>query len=150
MIVYNGIEKKRKLLQLLYTGGKLPLGIRLWNQNKINWTMENVIIPQCHTCNTGEQQIYNILLKNKFDFQVQHPIVIADEDKTIRRIFVADFLVDHKVIVEVDGCYHNNEFDKERDELTTSRGFRTLRIPRNDNCYDEDKIVEQINNLLKV
>lgn len=149
MMNVNGPTRKRKLMQMFYTGGNLPLGIRLWNQKKIDWTMDNVIIPQCNACNIGEQQIYNVLMKNKFDFQTQYPIVIADEDKTIRRIFVADFLIDHKVIVEVDGWYHDSEFDAERDRLTSERGFKTLRIPRDDNNYNEEQIVSKINDLLK-
>ena len=141
---------KRHLIRMYYCGDKLPLGIRLWNQKKIDWTMENVIIPQCYAYNEGEEQIKRILKKHNYNFKTQHPIVIADEDKTIRRIFLVDFLIDNKVIVEVDGCYHDKQFDEERDKLTSSLGLKTLRIPRTDNCYNEDQIVEQINALLEV
>lgn len=111
--------------------------------------MENIIIPQCTANNEGERQIRKILEKNGYHFSYQHPIVIADPNKTIRRIFLADFLIEKKVILEVDGCYHNKEFDATRNRLTNNLGFKTLRIPRTDNCYNEEQIIQQINDLLK-
>ena len=98
----------------------------------------------------GKSKLKEFLRNIIIIFKTQHPIVIADEDKTIRRIFLVDFLIDNKVIVEVDGCYHDKQFDEERDKLTSSLGLKTLRIPRTDNCYNEDQIVEQINALLEV
>ena len=148
-MINNSPKRKKLLIQMFYTGGNIPLGIQLWNQKKIDWTMENVIVPQCRTYNEGENQIRKILKKHGFDFNTQYPIVIADEDKTIRRIFLVDFLIGHKVIVEVDGCYHDGEFDTERDRLTSNMGFKTLRIPRDDFNYNEDEIVSKINDLLK-
>lgn len=140
---------KRQIIRMYYCGSKLPVGIRLWNQKKIDWTMENVIIPQCTSNNEGEKQIRKILDKHHYLYAYQHPIVIADQDKTIRRIFLADFLIERKVILEVDGCYHNKEFDDVRDQLTNNLGFKTLRITRTDNCYNEEQIIQQINDLLK-
>lgn len=135
---------------MAYCGSKLPLGVRLWNTKKIQWAMDNVITPQCYNGNIGEHQVRDIIEKNGYKYEYQYPVVIADENKVIKRIFLADFLVERKVIVEVDGCYHDHEFDKVRDELTSKLGFKTLRIPRNDNHYDEQQIIKQIDNLLEV
>lgn len=100
--------------------------------------MENIIIPQCTSNNEVERQIRKILEKNGYHFSYQHPIVIADPDKTIRRIFLADLLIEKKVILEVCSCYHNKEFDTTRDLLTNNLGFKTLKILRTDNYYNEE------------
>lgn len=145
----NSPFHKQQLIRMHYCGEHLPIGIRLWNQKKIQWAMDNFITAQCSTYNEGEEQIACILKKNDLYFRTQHPIVIADPDKTIRHIYLADFIVEKKLIVEVDGCYHNKKKDEERDALTSKLGYKTLRIPRTDNCYNEDKIIKQIKDLLK-
>ena len=40
---------KRHLIRMYYCGDKLPLGIRLWNRNKIDWIMEKCYNSTMHS-----------------------------------------------------------------------------------------------------
>lgn len=62
--------------------------------------------------------------------------------KTNRRFYIADFYLPkpYKLIVEIDGGYHQNqqEYDEERDRYFVQvRKIGVLRIP-NELVYDED------------
>ena len=64
--------------------------------------------------------------------------------------YIVDFLcTDNKLIIELDGSQHfeNSNYDKERDEYLTSKGYKVVRIT-NDNIINLDGVLEYIRKLI--
>ena len=54
-----------------------------------------------------------------------------DRQKVINNRYIADFCCEeHKLIIEVDGCSHDNkyEYDEERDDYLNELGFNVIRV----------------------
>lgn len=83
---------------------------------------------------------------NNYKFRRQHPI----------HYFIADFYChEFKLIIELDGEYHNTkeqkEYDKQRDELLNFQEIEILRITNEDVLNNiiavKDQILIKINNI---
>ncbi|MBC5833606.1 DUF559 domain-containing protein [Flavobacterium sp. F372] len=104
----------------------------LKNQNKQNSTQAEGILWE--------------YLRNKnlkYEFRRQH---IID-------IFIADFVcLEKKLIIEVDGGYHNTLEQKEADELRTQIlneiGFKVIRFTNEQVIGDIDNVINRINTIL--
>ncbi|WP_262151974.1 endonuclease domain-containing protein [Chryseobacterium foetidum] len=75
-----------------------------------------------------------------FKFRRQHPI----------NLFIADFYCHQlKLIIEIDGQYHNFQEqikkDRERTEILESNGLQVIRFSNNEIMEDLDKIISEIN-----
>ena len=75
---------KRQIIRMYYCGSKLPVGIRLWNQKKIDWTMEHVIIPQCTASNEGEISNVNNTYEFKYVSKDEIIWIIKDKEYTMK------------------------------------------------------------------
>lgn len=75
----------------------------------------------------GESYVQFVLENRKIPFKAQVPIETVDD-----KYFIADFLLGNKLILEVDGKYHNTEEQKQKDERRTQilnkAGYDVLRI----------------------
>jgi len=74
-----------------------------------------------------------------------------------RQVPIGDYIVDFldpktKLIIEVDGEYHNSEEQRENDIIRTNylnkHGYYVLRFTNNDVLGDIDYVLERINTLL--
>lgn len=65
---------------------------------------------------------------------------------------IADFYLPkpYKIVIEVDGLYHNNQpdYDKFKDEYYKSRGFTVLRFPNYDVLHNRQYVREKIQNTM--
>ena len=80
---------------------------------------------------------------NGFLFRQQHPIYI----------FIADFYCNKvKLVIEVDGDVHFNDESKEHDDGRTSVmenfGIKVIRFTNEQVLYNQDIIIEQINEII--
>jgi len=67
----------------------------------------------------------------------------------LEEIFIADFFFpERRLIVELDGKFHNLEKDKKRDLFFKSRGYKTLRIKSKYVFVDFNWVIEAINGAL--
>jgi very-short-patch-repair endonuclease len=94
----------------------------------------------------SERVLWNILRKYRikgFLFRQQHPIYI----------FIADFYC-HKIklVVEVDGDVHFNDESQEHDDGRTGEmekfGIKVIRFTNEQVLYNQDNILEQINEFI--
>lgn len=93
-----------------------------------------------------EQILWNILKEYKlkgFKFRRQHPIAN----------YIADFYCHKaKLIIEVDGEYHNNEeqilIDKERTAYFNEIGLQEIRFLNQQILFDIENVLIQINNII--
>jgi very-short-patch-repair endonuclease len=59
--------------------------------------------------------------------------------------YVLDFVcLEHRLIVEVDGCQHGGESDARRDDWLESAGFRNLRVWNNDVLHRMNDVLAAI------
>ena len=88
----------------------------------------------------AERILWNSLRKNvSYKFRRQHPI--GD--------FIADFAcVTAKIVIEVDGGYHNEPQQQQNDlwrtEFLESNGFRVMRFSNDDVIYDLSAVINHI------
>ena len=83
------------------------------------------------SANKYEQLIGEYLISKNIIFIHQSPFMFDD------KIYFSDFFIPRmKLIIEVDGDYHNSisqlESDEERDDLFSSIGIKTIRINNNE------------------
>ena len=83
------------------------------------------------SANKYERLIGEYLINKKIIFVHQAPFMFDD------KIYFSDFFIPRmRLIVEVDGDYHNSisqsESDEERDDLFSSLGIKTIRINNNE------------------
>ena len=105
----------------------------LKTQNRKNSTPAETILWEC--------------LRNKnlkYKFRRQH---IID-------VFIADFVcIEKKLVIEVDGGYHNTPEQKEADELRTQIlneiGFKVIRFTNEEVIANTDKVLEKISEILE-
>ncbi|WP_333878838.1 DUF559 domain-containing protein [Flavobacterium sp.] len=105
----------------------------LKNQNKKSNTQAEITLWEC--------------LRNKnlgYKFRKQH---IID-------LFIVDFVcIEKKLIVEVDGGYHNTIEQKEADEMRTQilneLGFKVIRFSNEEVIGNTDKVIEKISAILE-
>lgn len=87
---------------------------------------------------TAEKKFRSYLDRNNIKYLFQKIIYIRDKYGNIIKFFIADFyLPSYKLIVEIDGEYHNSKEQKELDinrELTIKRNYPNIRILRIENC----------------
>jgi 5-methyltetrahydrofolate--homocysteine methyltransferase len=93
----------------------------------------------------AESRLWSALRKsNLYHWQRQFSI----ENK-----YITDSICRSKrLIIECDGKYHNDEtsieYDKQRDEFLTSRGYKVLRFTNQEIMKDTKQVVNEINNEL--
>ncbi len=78
-----------------------------------------------------------------FRFRRQHPI--GD--------YIADFIcIPAKIVIEVDGGYHNEpeqqKADEDRSEFLISKGYRVIRFKNEEISNDLQKVMTRIKNIL--
>ncbi len=94
----------------------------------------------------AEEKLWNELRNRKVDgfkFRRQQPV----ED------FIPDFVcIERKLIVEVDGGYHQEkeqaEYDRQRDALLTSKGYRVIRFTNEQVLKDTADVLKSISTAL--
>lgn len=87
----------------------------------------NVIVTNLYRQSTGyECELEYLFMEKGIKYVCQKPIFFGE------KLYVVDFLVGDKLIVEVDGKVHDNEKQKEYDELRTQRleslGYKVVRL----------------------
>ena len=90
----------------------------------------------------AESKLWNELKDNKLEgikFRRQHPI----------HKFIVDFYCHkEKLIIEVDGKYHEREdqkqYDEERSDLLIFQGMKVLRFSNEEVIHNMDKVLERI------
>ena len=73
----------------------------------------------------SEIHFAKLLFQNGFNFKVEVPIFISNE-----RYYIADFLLNNKFIIEIDGISHENkeQYDKQRNDILKTFGISTARF----------------------
>ena len=93
---------------------------------------------------TPSEAAYKALLEKhgiKFLFQ---PLVMG---------FIPDFqIIDKRIIVEIDGSYHDkteqSEYDAGRDEIFRRAGWRVLRVKNDDASISTDACIDSLRSLI--
>ena len=74
-----------------------------------------------------EKTLYRHLKDLHYKFQFQIPIICNK-----KHLYIADFIIEDKLVIEVDGKFHNTPDNKKKDNLRTKRllkeGFLTIRF----------------------
>jgi very-short-patch-repair endonuclease len=74
--------------------------------------------------------------------------------KDLNTFFIVDFYLPrpHKLVIEVDGKYHEDrrDYDTRRDEYLKSRGFRVLRIKNEEILNTIDNVKEILYNNINI
>src|SRR5690606_25371096 len=97
--------------------------------------------------NTQAKQIlWECLRGKKLDLKFRRQHIIDD--------FIVDFVcIEKNLIIEVDGGYHNEQKQKEADEMRTlilqELGFKIIRFTNEQIIGDTDCVLNQIDSLLK-
>lgn len=95
----------------------------------------------------AEKSAYNILIGQGYKVIRQQPI------DTGRRIYFADlYLPEYRIIVELDGGYHNTKNQKRLDNNRSAglwrMGYHVLRLANRD-AYSKDKVLQKIKTKIK-
>lgn len=136
----NGIENKGILNTLLVSKnsnmfyGALPILFELAKKLRDNQTEAEVFL----------WNHLSIIQIKGLRFKRQHPILY----------FVADFYCHKaKLVIEVDGGYHNEpeqyEYDKNRDSELNELGLKVLRFTNEDVLFNIDKVLTTIEHEIK-
>ena len=81
------------------------------------------------------------------------------EIKFLRQHIIGDYIVDFVsreggIVIEVDGAYHAERQQEEKDEVRTrfleSQGFHVLRFTNEEVLYEIDEVLETINKNIKL
>ena len=91
-----------------------------------------------------EERMINFLNKNHIVYECQKIFYIYADDGWIIRYYIADFFIPHKkIIIEVDGKFHNDHKQKDRDRTRAIQenypGVEVLRYTWKD-LSDKDKM----------
>lgn len=89
-----------------------------------------------------ERKFYDYLVQHRVNFEFQKILYCT-------KSYIVDFfLIDYKVVVEIDGEYHYNEDQKEKDwqrslDIYKTYGYKVLRISNKQIEYDhfEEKLI---------
>ncbi len=124
--------------------------IRSYKEN-LTWAAKPEIFSNAKelrkTMTPAEEVLWEQLRNNKLfgaKFRRQHPL----------DIFIADFYChSKKLIIEIDGGYHDipeqKQYDEGRTFLLEEKGFRILRFKNEDIFNDLDNVLFEISRLLK-
>ncbi|MDR0830586.1 MAG: class I tRNA ligase family protein, partial [Prevotellaceae bacterium] len=93
----------------------------------------------------AENALWEMLRRKSLDVRFRRQHIIGD--------FIADFVcLPKKLIIEVDGEYHNEpenvEFDRKRTEILNNLGFNVIRFTNEEVICNTDKVLETIKNAL--
>jgi very-short-patch-repair endonuclease len=85
------------------------------------------------------------MIENNIRFQTQFPILV----KKYKKYYIVDFLIENKLIVEVDGVKHRTSLnrikkDKIRDKALRAKGYNILRIPDYEILNNIDEVIKKI------
>ena len=107
----------------------------------------------------AENKFKKYLSDQNVNYEFQKIIYLKDNEGNVTDFYIADFYVtDYNLIIELDGDYHDNddqiEKDIERDETLKNTGYNILRINNlavynNKALYDIIKCFIKDNNLEK-
>jgi len=90
------------------------------------------------------------LIENNIRFQTQFPILV----KKYKKYYIVDFLIENKLIVEVDGIKHRVSLnrikkDKKRDKALRAKGYNILRVPDIEILNNVDEVIKEIKKKIK-
>ena len=123
------INIRRKELQKKYCDPNNKYYI--YNMDKIDYLMSNILPQQLRQKNPAELEAYQILKDKGLNVKYQETIPIASEGGKLEYLWLADLVVNDNVIVEIDGSYHDDpekiSRDTFRDEITKKAGYTTKR-----------------------
>ena len=85
-----------------------------------------------------EHIYYQLFEKNGIPFKFQYKI----------GPYRADFLIAGDIVFEIDGPWHNKDYDKVRDEYMESRGYSIMRIPFNIAASYHRTVLEDLQEVL--
>lgn len=93
----------------------------------------------------AETAMWEMLRAHKFGAKFRRQHIVGD--------FIVDFVCrDAKLIVEVDGEYHNSpeqqEWEQNRTEYLKRRGYKVIRFTNDQVLYDTHKVISQISEAL--
>ena len=138
-------ERRKKLSE---SSSPKPIGDKKVDINLKEWIDETYLKLKAEATKS-EQSLYNRLHKTfKERLKRQVPFVING------KVYYADLcLKSMKVIIEVDGGYHNTEAqqtkDKERDKAFSSIGYKTIRCT-NEQVKNKQYVKQLIQDLLEI
>lgn len=89
------------------------------------------------TQSKAETAFFNFLASNKINFEFQYPI----------GPYVADYLINTDVVLELDGPQHDKVRDEKRDKYLRKLGYRVIRIPIYILSLAPETVIEEIKNL---
>lgn len=123
------IERRRKELYRKYC--KADNKYQLYNMDKIDYVMSNILAQQLRQKNPAELEALQILKEKGIDVKYQETIPILSEGGKLEHLWLVDLLVNNNTIIEIDGSYHDDPEklmkDSYRDELTSKAGYVTKR-----------------------
>ena len=128
--VQKEIEKRRKELYRKYC--KADNKYQLYNMDKIDYVMSNILAQQLRQKNPAELEATKILKDLGIEnVKYQETIPILNSGGKLENLWLADIVVNDNVIVEIDGSYHDDpekiSRDIYRDEITKKAGYVTKR-----------------------
>ena len=127
----NSLRSKKKKEEKKRVGKK----VKSHNRMVVNGSKE--IVEKLIDKVTGCELRFSEVVKAKgLDLKFQYPIYINYKGKIIK-YFVVDFCdVENKIIIEVDGGYHfdlwQKDFDNYRESMLRSKGYKIFRISNDD------------------
>lgn len=125
----RNLERIRNDLHSKYDNGLL------FNRDRIDYVVDNVLCKQLEYQNSFEIQALQILSNAGIsNVKYQEPIPIFGEGGKLEHLYIADILVNDDTIIEIDGSSHTwkNLKDSKRDENTQNAGYITKRFtPKN-------------------
>lgn len=98
-----------------------------------------------------EKEIRKFLKAHEIKIKFQHIIFIKDSDLIVR-FYIADFYIPkYNLIIEIDGLYHFDKDQQEKDKMRTSAlkraGYNIIRFNNNQACTGEAQ--QSILNIIK-
>ena len=117
----------------LYQDYVLNSPYKVYNKKHIDFVLNKVYQRQLKIYNKNEQKVINRLIEHGLEPKTQELIPVLSKGGKLDHLYIADMVVG-STIIEVDGPQHEKqkEWDEERDSLTSSLGYTTIRIPTND------------------
>ncbi|MDP4001319.1 MAG: DUF559 domain-containing protein [bacterium] len=93
-----------------------------------------------------ESKLWSHLRSNNFDLKFKRQVRIGK--------YIVDFCcADKKLVIEIDGGYHNKLknkiYDQEKDEFLSKEGYKILRIWNGEIENDFSKVLEKIHSTVK-
>lgn len=101
------------------------------NKQRIDYVLNKVYNRQLKHFNWNEERVLTRLRAKGIEPKQQVLIPIVQQGGKIQHLYIADLVVGN-TIIEVDGPQHDPIKDKERDRLTATLGYDTIRIPTTD------------------